>query len=163
MLGGNRTFLPPSAIERGTSNYGSGLRMERLGQKLLQGQPVTVTFLGGSITWGRVRVLTWLLNWLPCCADQAAAAAAALQLFSRCQAAAMGGAAEALPITAKPAVCRLPASRPGPGPPCLHCFPPTGPPTAAPDPPLPPPPACLPACCRAATRAGRLSSASRPG
>jgi hypothetical protein len=54
VLGGERTFLPPSAIERGTSNYGTGLRMERLGQKLLQGQSVTVTFLGGSITWGRV-------------------------------------------------------------------------------------------------------------
>ena len=61
MLGGGRTFLPPSALERGTSNYGSGQRMERLGLKLLQGQSVTVTFLGGSITWGRVGALTGLL------------------------------------------------------------------------------------------------------
>lgn len=27
--------------------------MERLGQKLLAGEPVTISFLGGSITWGR--------------------------------------------------------------------------------------------------------------
>lgn len=54
ILGGMPTFLPPDAIARGTSNYGSGDRMERLGHKLLQGQPVTVAFLGGSITWGRV-------------------------------------------------------------------------------------------------------------
>lgn len=29
--------------------------MERLGRKLLEGRPITVAFLGGSITWGRVR------------------------------------------------------------------------------------------------------------
>ncbi|EFN59953.1 expressed protein [Chlorella variabilis] len=53
ILGAKQTFLPPDALLRGTSNYGSGQRMERLGHKLLQGQPITVAFLGGSITWGR--------------------------------------------------------------------------------------------------------------
>lgn len=56
IINGGRAFLPGDALRRGTANYGSGQRMERLGQKLLAGQPVTITFLGGSITWGRVSV-----------------------------------------------------------------------------------------------------------
>jgi hypothetical protein len=54
ILGSSDTFLPPDALLRGAANYGSGQRMEQLGHKLLQGQAVTVVFLGGSITWGRV-------------------------------------------------------------------------------------------------------------
>lgn len=54
VINGGRLFLPGDALRRGTTAYGSGQRMERLGAKLLAGQPVTVTFLGGSITWGRV-------------------------------------------------------------------------------------------------------------
>lgn len=57
IINGGKPFLPVDALQRGTSNFGSGQRMERLGQKLLAGQPVTVTFLGGSITWGRVRIM----------------------------------------------------------------------------------------------------------
>lgn len=53
IINGGKPFLPADALRRGTANFGSGQRMERLGQKLLAGQPVTVTFLGGSITWGR--------------------------------------------------------------------------------------------------------------
>lgn len=54
IINGGKPFLPVDALRRGTASYGSGQRMERLGQKLLAGEPVTVTFLGGSITWGRV-------------------------------------------------------------------------------------------------------------
>lgn len=54
IVGGHGGFLPPDALRRGIASYGSGARMERLGHKLLQGQPLTVAFLGGSITWGRV-------------------------------------------------------------------------------------------------------------
>lgn len=49
-----RPFLPAEALRRGTANFGSGQRFERLGHKLLAGKPITVAFLGGSITWGRV-------------------------------------------------------------------------------------------------------------
>lgn len=55
ILGEPHPFLPNDALLRGTSNFGSGDRMRRLGAKLLAGEPVTVAFLGGSITWGRVR------------------------------------------------------------------------------------------------------------
>ena len=57
ILGEPQPFLPPDALARGVSTYGSGQRFERLGRKLLDGQPITVAFLGGSITWGRVRPL----------------------------------------------------------------------------------------------------------
>ncbi|KAI7842833.1 hypothetical protein COHA_003579 [Chlorella ohadii] len=53
ILGEPQPFLPPDALARGVSTYGSGQRFERLGRKLLDGQPITVAFLGGSITWGR--------------------------------------------------------------------------------------------------------------
>jgi hypothetical protein len=81
-----------------------------------------------------------------------------LGLLCCCLAAAMGGAADALPITAKPKVraCQ-PAAL------CLHRSPLCRPTAAAPDPPLPPLPACLPAHCRVATRAAHLYSASLPG
>jgi hypothetical protein len=35
---------------RGMSFYGSGGRVRRLGQRLLDGQPITVHMIGGSIT-----------------------------------------------------------------------------------------------------------------
>ncbi|PSC68178.1 Acyl-coenzyme A thioesterase THEM4 isoform A [Micractinium conductrix] len=74
VINGGRLFLPGDALRRGTTAYGSGQRMERLGAKLLAGQPVTVTFLGGSITWGRggneggsfvVRFTEWLNSTWP--------------------------------------------------------------------------------------------------
>ena len=55
IMGERRPFLPADALQRGTANFGSGSRFERLGHKLLAGRPITVSFLGGSITWGRVR------------------------------------------------------------------------------------------------------------
>lgn len=54
-MGEQQTFLPADALRRGVANFGSGDRFQRLGHKLLAGRPITVSFLGGSVTWGQVR------------------------------------------------------------------------------------------------------------
>ena len=39
-------------VQRGTAYYGSGARLRRVAAKLLNGQPITVVTLGGSVTSG---------------------------------------------------------------------------------------------------------------
>lgn len=47
------TFLPPRAMRQGLFSLGEGSRMRRFTHKLLSGQPVSVSAVGGSVTAGQ--------------------------------------------------------------------------------------------------------------
>ena len=63
-----REALTEKERRRGITYYGSGDRLQALGRRLLQGRPVSIHLIGGSITFAgkyAAQVMQWLNASLP--------------------------------------------------------------------------------------------------